>query len=138
MTRSRAVLGQTAGVLAAVLALGGCSVHYTDLSGSAQQETQSIVWPAPKYGRWLCLTSRPGTPIYSGPSEDAAIIGYTRDVVAFGGQQTGHWISVIQYDSARIGYIDGLTIKPFHPAFSGQRCIVWEDVYHRRPLFEID
>jgi len=137
MTRSRRVFGRIVAVFVSAAALGGCSVHYTDLSASAQQAPQYKLWPAPKLGRWLCLTSTPGTPIYSGPSPGGQIIGYTRQVVAFQGQQSGRWISIIPYDRPEISWIDGRTIKPFQPAFPGQRCIVYEDT-RQRPVFEID
>ena len=123
-----------ASVLAAA-ALPGCSVHYSKLSG-VQQAPQYRVWQGPAVGNFLCLTSTPGTPIYAGDHATGPIIGYTRSVVAFQGQQNGGWISVVSYDDPRIGWIDGTTIKPFQPAYPGQRCIVTVDTA-QRPIFQI-
>ena len=69
-------------------------------------------------------------------SRDRPDIGYTRNVVAFQGQQNGGWISVVSYDDPQIGWIDGTTIKPFQPAYPGQRCIVTVDI-SQRPIFQI-
>jgi hypothetical protein len=86
-------------------------------------------------GYFLCLTSVPGTPIYGAPPS-GAIIGYTGNVVAFAGIQSGRWVSV-QTDDGLLGYIDGATIKPFQPAYPGQACVVTLGV-GQRPIFHIN
>ena len=65
---------------------------------------------------FLCLTSQPGTPIHDAPAANSAVIGYTRQVVAFYGLQEGRWISIQMYDGSRLGWLDGTTIRPFQPA----------------------
>jgi hypothetical protein len=84
------------------------------------------------YGREFWL---PGSDVttfrtYSQPTP------YTRNVVAFQGQQNGGWISVVSYNSPVIGWIDGTTIRPFQSVYPGHGCIVTVDAA-QRPIFRI-
>jgi len=118
-----------------LITLTGCSVHYTYLSG-AQQAPQYRIWPAPAAGNFLCLAATPGTPIYAHDHEYGPVIGYTRNVVAFQGQQNGGWISVVSYNGPAIGWIDGTNIRPFQSVYPGHGCIVTVDAA-QRPIFHI-
>jgi len=128
-------LGGRVAAAVTLIGLTGCEVHYTDLSG-AQQAPQYRIWQAPTAGNFLCLAATPGTPIYAGAHGYGPVIGYTRNVVAFQGQQNGGWISVVSYNSPVIGWIDGTTIKPFQSVYPGHGCIVTVDAA-QRPIFHI-
>lgn len=41
------------------------------------------------------------------------VIGYTRDAVAFFGQQAGRFVEIKYYNGA-LGWIDVLKIRPYH------------------------
>ena len=122
---------------AAFLALGlaGCSIRYTDLSAQ-QQAPHYKIYPHPANGQFLCLAAVPETPIYEHAGYGSAIIGYTKDVVAFQGIQNEGFIS-IQTDNALIGYIDGTKIQPYGTAHPGPSCSADINAA-QQPIFRIN
>jgi hypothetical protein len=54
---------------------------------SVAQTPQISFSGKPAVGEFLCLSSAPNVPIYSGPGPGAGTVGYTRNVVAFAGMQ---------------------------------------------------
>ena len=98
--------------------------------------TQYRLWQAPAAGDFPCLAATPGTPIYASDHGYGPVIGYTRNVVAFQGQQNGGRISIVSYNSPVIGWIDGTTTRPFQSVDPGHGCVVTVDAA-QRPIFHI-
>ena len=121
-------------LLAAAL-LAGCSVQVNDLSQPLVGHSQNATWPAPAVGRFLCLSVDPGLPVMQHPG-GGPVIGYTREVVAFYGNQGGHYVSIVHYTGA-LGWIDGMRMRPFHGARPGSMCIVPGVDLQQRPMFVI-
>lgn len=134
MNSRTGLLGRLACSGMVALLLGGCAVHYQGLTMTGSPQTAEWkYWEAPASGAFLCLAAPPGTPVYAHPGNNQPIMGYTRDVVAFAGIQEGKWISIVYYD-ARMGWIDGLLIRPYGDAHPGHKCVADRD-WQQRPVF---
>lgn len=118
-------------IAATLCTLAGCTIPTPNVASSQQPEFYKV-WPTVHNGQFLCLAATPGTPIYQGTGR-GAILGYTRDVVAFSYIQHGPWISV-QTDQGLMGYIDGGTIRAYPRAHPGHSCTVQVDI-QQHPIF---
>lgn len=116
------------------VALGGCAIRNPDQSGS-----QTRMYGRPKNGYLLCLASKPGVPVYLGPGENgngSPLIGYTQNMIAFWGDQFGHYIRVMYYTGA-LGWMDGTEIRPYGSAHPGHTCTIPGRDIQQRPQFVI-
>ncbi len=123
--------------LVALLVLSGCSAQFHEtLGGSNGEQSPNVTWwPKPVHGMYLCLSTPPGMPVYD-HCDSNFVIGYTRNVVAFYGEQVGNSIRIIYYNGA-MGWIDGRRISPYHGPTPDSVCIVPGVDLYQRPVFEM-
>lgn len=123
-------------VAACLLATAGCgTIQFQDSSTIRVEQSRFKFWGAPVHGIYLCLSTPPGLPVtlYEGQGE---VIGLTRNVVAFHGEQSDNWIRIVYYNGA-LGWIDGRKIRPYTGPRPNSSCIIPGVDLYQRPIFVI-
>ncbi len=125
-----------AAAAACLLATGGCGVvQFQDSSTIKVVQASDKFWGAPVHGIYLCLSTPPGIPVTL-HADQGPVIGFTRDVVAFHGEQSDHWIRIVYYNGA-LGWIDALKIRPYTGPRPSSSCIIPGVDLYQRPIFVI-
>jgi len=124
-----------AAAAACVLATGGCRVQFQDSSTIKVVQSDFKFWSRPVHGIYFCLSTPPGLPVtlYEG---QGPVIGFTRDVVAFHGEQSDHWIRIVYYNGA-LGWIDSLRVRPYTGPRATSSCIIPAVDLYQRPIYVI-
>ena len=119
----------------AAISIGGCSAEFHEIGAPRVEQSNFMFWPKPTNGMYLCLSVDPGTPLYANPG-GPTVIGYTRDVIAFYGQQMGNWLEVYHYNGS-LGWVDSAKVHVFHGSHPGASCIIPGLDMRLRPIFVI-
>jgi hypothetical protein len=127
--------GVRATFLAITVGLAGCSFRIQEQPSSVAV-SDFHYWPKPVNGEFLCLSAIPGTPVYAYPGSNQ-VIGFTRNVVAFGGESQGGQVMIVYYTGIN-GWVDSAKLSPFHGSRPGQACIIPGRTLQQQPIFQIN